>query len=227
MSPVAIALAGHGELSSSLSQDELLATMVEASDCDEFGVDIPTLADTLRVIESIVRTRIGSLIARGFVASASSTRYRVTAAGRAFAKGNDSIKPGPVPGRRTKSRTPDRASLHARLWRAIKRTPKFTIRQIVTLAAHDDETKAIDSARKYVRYLARAGYVKELPRRERATRLQGSNGDKVYYAIEHTGSIHPRVRKSRAKVPGMFDANLREWRPFLDDDTGAEREAMS
>lgn len=217
-----------GQSQTGAGQSEILATIVEGAECDEFGVPVERLSQVHDLTVSQVGRRLAGLLARGYVRSLHMGRYAPTEEGRASVASGEVITSGPVSGRRAKPRASADDSLNARLWRAMKRNPRFTLRELLLRAAKPSDGNPRESGRKFIRYLKRADYLAELPRRQRvAGGAPTSNGEKIFWLKEYTGPKHPRVRKSKAGVPGMYDANLHEWRPFLDDETGAVREPMS
>ena len=208
-----------------VGQADILRTIVEAADCFEDGVDIERLASVHDIEAKHVRTRVSRLVARKYVRSSKIGYYVPTAEGRAFAATGQPIQSGPLPGYQQRPEPSRRDCLKARLWRAIKRSKHFTRSQLLLAAARPDDGKPEPSAQRYLNSLARAGYLHELPRRAK-TDVPHSAGEKIYILIEDSGAQHPRERKNRAGVWGVYDPNLAEWRPFLDDETGSEREPV-
>lgn len=148
----------------------------------------------------LVRDDLVERVARGC--------FQLTAAAReALASGTEVVfrsgPRGPTP--RTR---PVAGSLRARLWHAMRIREKFTIGDLLGLAAQD-ETQAPCNAGRYLSDLARAGYVRVLARRAPGHKPT-SNGCLRYSLIRNTGPLAPIVRRKRAEI---YDPNTREVTP--------------
>lgn len=148
------------------------------------------------VVRSVAR-----LIERGFAERREMGCYSLTRAGEAFRATGKTITCGPNGpiGPRTDPYD-QRFTQRARLWSAMRILKKFTLGEILILAS---EARA-SSARRYVRALADAGYLREMPRRERGTALT-SPGFKRWHLVRDTGPVAPVWRTTRGDV---YDINL-------------------
>ncbi|GLQ20473.1 hypothetical protein ACFFUB_00320 [Algimonas porphyrae] len=197
-------------------QMDVLKLVIEGTDCDSYGVTRDLVAQELGLRGCDANHKLGQLIRRGLICVASVGRYRPTESGRELLASGGTIPSGPMPDAPLKDRQMSNQSLRARLWRAMKRKPRFTIPEILTLASNDTDGKPEDNARTYVRELKRAGYLTELPRREK--RGRGGSSVKVFWLREHTGPEHPRVRKRQDGPPRLYDPNKRDWVRWIDED---------
>lgn len=93
------------------------------------------------------------------------------------------------------------------IWRAIRLRRKFSVPEIITLVADETRGDMTSNVQKYVRALAKAGYLIELPKREAGTALT-SNGYKRWWLTDDkdTGPEAPVWRPDRRTV---YDPNTR------------------
>lgn len=70
----------------------------------------------------------------------------------------------------------------------------FTIGDIAMAAASAKDANAEDNVQRFLNVLRHAGYVVELPIRQRGTRLT-SNGFKRFRLLKNTGPLAPGVRR--------------------------------
>ncbi|MEW5905135.1 MAG: hypothetical protein AB1722_12430 [Pseudomonadota bacterium] len=93
-----------------------------------------------------------------------------------------------------------------RIWRAMRIRRKFTVPEIVTLVAHEDmHNDPTSNVQRYVRALVKAGYLIELPKREKGSALT-SNGYKRYW-LQDDKDTGPQAPVLRARVGKVFDPN--------------------
>ena len=134
-------------------------------------------------------------------------RYRLTAAGRAFLAAGKSFTSGakgPHTGKRVIENT-----LRQRFWHAIYiRRPKFSAPEILERAVKGTEHDAEGNLRKYLRVLTRAGYLSELPTREREP---AGAGHKRYLLVRYSGPRAPCWLPSHGIV---FDPNDEQEYPL-------------
>lgn len=160
-----------------------------------------------------VARRCGQLLYRGLVERAGKGRYRLTEAGAAALAGGGRIRSGP-PGPLTAPRKAATDTLRARLWKALRAVRKATVPELLTIAARGKEREAASNARRYLRRLEAAGYVREIPGRKPGTAMT-SNGFKCYRLLMDgdTGPLPPRYSpKERA----LYDPNLKRFVPLKD-----------
>lgn len=128
-------------------------------------------------------------------------RYSCTDAGRAFLAAGKRLTSGPrgkQPGKRLYADT-----LRERVWRAARIKRKFSLPELLEIAARGEDRDAESNAGKYLRALKRAGFLAELPTRARGL-APTSNGCKRYLLVRDTGPQAPRWLPHRGIV---FDPN--------------------
>jgi Mn-dependent DtxR family transcriptional regulator len=152
-----------------------------------------------------VTTAMGRLLARGYIERIELGCYQLTDEGIAFKKSGQQIKSGPARKKTGVRKVGKKGNLRLRAWRAIPVLKRFTIAQVLTVAANGSEKNAYDSVQKFIKQLCHAGYLRELPIRQRGTKLT-SNGNKRYSLLKHTGPDAPRARGTRK----LFDPNTNE-----------------
>ncbi|PKR55503.1 hypothetical protein [Thalassospira marina] len=141
------------------------------------------------------------LMSRGLLERVERGCYQLTAAGIESRAVGEALTSGPTGPDTTKSRK-KKANLRTRLWRVMCVKQKFIIDELVAIAAKGPEKDARENARKYLRALELAGYLRVLPRQkgEAAT----SNGFKRFQLIRQTGPRAPEVKRGGQHV---FDPN--------------------
>lgn len=170
--------------------------------------------DVLEVELGLTRRQISNamstLVRHGLVERAEAGCYQLTAdgevaraEGRVFTSGPN----GPHTGR---ARKPWRDTFRQRAWSAMRMSVTFTIGDIVVAASVDDRDSTAN-AMKYARQLTLAGYLMEMPVRQKGTRLT-SNGFKRFRLIRDTGPAAPVYRE---KKKALYDYNLREDVPCV------------
>lgn len=165
--------------------------------------------DQLDVALDLSRRQISngaaSLILRGYAERVEAGCYQLTPAGSEAAERGETIKPGPWRPDTGKIRKPQQDTLRQRAWNAMRMSATFTIGDIVMAAARDDADPE-SNVQRYLRHLKNAGYVAELPTRQRGTHLT-SNGFKRFRLIRDTGPSAPAYRAGKNTI---HDYNLRE-----------------
>lgn len=134
-------------------------------------------------------------------------RHTVTRAGLEAINAGARYRSGPKDGQQNGRRV-WKDTHRIRIWRAIRIRRKFSVPEIIALVA--DETARGDmtsNVHKYVRALARAGYLIEMPRRDAGGALT-SNGYKRWWLRDDkdTGPLAPVWRPKRGTV---YDPNTR------------------
>ncbi|MUO78172.1 hypothetical protein GOZ78_08970 [Agrobacterium vitis] len=146
------------------------------------------------------------LIMRGYVERIEKGCYQLTPAGVDAAARGEILKGGPIRPDTASVRKPVFGTFRQRVWTAIRMGGNFTIGDIVMVAATAEDKDADNNARWYVRRLKSAGYVVELPIRQRGTKLT-SSGHKRFRLVKDTGAKAPVYRP---KTKMLHDYNLRE-----------------
>jgi hypothetical protein len=139
-------------------------------------------------------------------------QYKLTAPGRRALETAQQVVSGPKAPHGTARPTP--GSQRERCWRAMRIKLKFSVADIMRLVACDCDAvaqqRAEDNIGKYVRALARVGYLQVLPKREAGSAVS-SPGWLRYLLVVDTGPKAPHVR--RAGV--VFDPNIDAEVPFV------------
>ncbi len=155
--------------------------------------------DAIEVALSLTRRQISDgaarLILRGFVERTEVGCYQLTSAGLQAQKDGLVITSGPWRPLTAKARRPPRDTFRQRIWNAMRMSRTFTVGDLVVAAARD-ELDAENNTSCYLRRLVAAGYVIELPTRQKGTRLT-SNGFKRWRLIHDSGPIAPAYRRNQ------------------------------
>lgn len=133
--------------------------------------------------------------------------FRLTPAGREVERGERTLQSGP----RSPLCGPRIAradTLRQRAWAAMRLTRRFTVPEIVTLAARPEDGAAETHLAKWWPMLMKAGYLAVLPRRAPGS-APTSNGYKCWALIRDTGDIAPLVRSDGT----YYDYNTGEGTP--------------
>lgn len=134
--------------------------------------------------------------------------HKLTDAGRAAVEQCARVRSGPR-GKWTGVHV-QKDTLRTRAWLAMRIKGKFTLDDLVMLAARGDERHAGSNLGKYVRALALAGYVRRLQVREAGIAVT-SNGFMRWMLVQNTGPQAPVWRPSRGTV---YDPNLHKSVPL-------------
>ncbi len=144
-----------------------------------------------------IREAADSLIARELATRSARGMLRITTAGLLKAASGATITSGP----NGPKATDERSTFRNRVWRALRMLSRFTVGDVVRLAANGSEANAQDHAYKYVEALARAGILSRLPhRREKSTASAGCRGHSIYVLANDLGPKAPHWNKRTAQV---------------------------
>jgi hypothetical protein len=148
------------------------------------------LAARLPIGRKQIATAAAKLIARDYLERAETGIYRLTLTGRKALEDGISLSSGPHRGRR---KHPVFANtLQQRAWSAMRiRNTRFTIGDIVQLAATEADVEPEKSLQRFFHRLTRAGYLAELPTRVRGV-AETSPGFKQWRLVRDTGEHAPR-----------------------------------
>lgn len=149
------------------------------------------------------------LIRRGLVERLERGSYQLSEAGRTMLTSDDVLKFGQISANRR--RAPSLGSLRQRAWNAMRLTRKFTLADIVTLAANELDGNPEHNLHRYFRALTLAGFLAELPTRSPGTALT-SNGYKRWLLVRDSGETAPTVQV-RAGI--VVDHNTGETHSIL------------
>lgn len=139
----------------------------------------------------------------GFIHRTGKGCHTLTPAGRTALEAGAKLRSGPKGPQASGQRQRNRG-LRQRVWNALRLGKKLTIADILMLVIDGDERDPHSNAHKYLRALARAGYIKAMPLREPPLN-PNSNGCKRWMLISDTGPDAPVVRVSRDT---LYDPNL-------------------
>lgn len=186
-------------------QQAVLAALSDAGRCISFD----ELTERTGLARHQVSHGAGGLIERGFVVRRERGCYEVTQTGADFRATGAPLSGGPT-GPLPRMRATPKA-LPTRLWRAIRMRRKFTIGDLLDLAAGEEATPR-SMAHRYVRALQQAGYLAEL----RPTKGEGPGRPpaKRYALIRDSGPLTPIAR---ARAPEVYDPNTGTTHPRLRD----------
>lgn len=170
---------------------------------------IDELAARLPIGRKQIATAAAKLMQRDYVERLETGVYRLTLPGREALEAGVSLSSGPHRGVRKHMNYPD--SLQQRAWSAMRLRGRFTIPDIVVLAANETDRKPEQSLQRFFHRLVGAGYLVLLP-----TRVPGqaetSNGHRQWRLVRDTGERSPRwLDRQRA----FKDFNTREVFPLL------------
>ena len=182
-----------------IHQEELLQA-IEPGVC----LTIDELADVTALARRQITNAAMKLITRGFVERVEIGCFQLTAAGRTARDSKVELTCGPNAPRTGVRR--QKPNLRSRVWRAMATVDKFTVRELVAVAQTGEESNAVTNIAGYFRILAKVGYLRQLPVREKGTALT-SNGFKRYLRLRHTG---PQAPRANARDKTVFDPNTGE-----------------
>lgn len=138
----------------------------------------------------------------GFITRVGAGCHRLTDAGKEAITHTTQLRSGPKgPETGHRRRSP---GMRQRIWNALRTGKKMTIDDIILLVADGDEADPRSNVGKYVRGLAKAGYVIAMPVREAPLSLT-SNGAIRWWLVTDTGPAAPVLRVSRQCI---YDPNL-------------------
>lgn len=148
------------------------------------------------------------LLKHGLIERVEPGCHRLTDAGRAMLASGRTLRSGPngsQPGKRIFTGT-----LRVRVWAALRIRRKASMPEIIALVAKGGEKDIDSNIGKYLRALAKAGYLKQLPRREPGV-APTSNGYARYLLLKDTGPLAPVWRPAKNTV---YDQNTEEETPL-------------
>lgn len=147
------------------------------------------LAAALPIERRKIVKATGKLITREFLERAETGVYRLTLTGRQALEAGKPLTSGPHRGTRKIALHLD--TLQQRAWKAMRLTKRFSIPDIVVLAARETEPRAAQSLQRFFLRLTKAGYLAELEQR-RPGDAATSPGHKLWRLVRDTGDHAPR-----------------------------------
>ncbi len=155
---------------------------------------IAELAEMAGIDRKKVSTTMCRLILRGLAERVERGCFRLTERGMQSARDGEVIRSGPQK-RHSGLTRPRRNSFRQRAWAAMRMSGKFTVPEILRLAARPGTRGgSADNLHRYLRALEQAGYVRRLPVRQRGT-APGSNGFIRWMLVRDSGPQAPTVRR--------------------------------
>ena len=121
--------------------------------------------------------------------------YQLTDDGQLFLAEGRTITSGPNQPLSFLRQAP-RNTFRQRAWNAMRLQKRFTVQSIITVAKIISDGNVSHNLQVFIWRLAAAGYVVELPAREKGTALT-SNGFKVFRLIKDTGHLAPVWSKGK------------------------------
>ncbi|ADE10435.1 hypothetical protein [Sideroxydans lithotrophicus] len=185
---------------------EQVLTAIKDSDMRECITE-ERLVDLTQLTKRKVQESCRKLCHSGLLEKTGQGCHTITKAGLEALKAGAQYRSGPKDKQQNGKRV-WKNTTRIRIWRAIRLRRKFTVPEIITLVADDDARGDITSnVQKYVRALAAAGYLIELPKREQGTSLT-SNGYKRWWLTDEkdSGPDAPIWRIGRGTV---YDPNTK------------------
>lgn len=169
------------------------------------------LAELTGMAEKQVENACQRLRRHGFVSRTGKGCHRLTEAGQEAIAQSARLRSGPK-GPETGHRRRERG-IRQCIWNALRTGKKLTIDDIIMMVAEGNEADPRSNVGKYVRGLAKAGYVIAMPVRE-APLNPTSNGAVRWWLVSDTGRDAPVIRPSRQTV----------WDPNLEQEIAMARE---
>jgi len=187
--------------------EQLLTTIRESGmrECITESRLVELTGLTSKQVESTAMT----LRRNGLIEKTGQGCHKLTSTGKEALKAGCRLRSGPKGSWNTGTRRKLENTLRDRVWRAINIRRKFSVPEITTLVVDGTERgDPTSNIQKYVRALARAGYLVELPRREPCI-SPTSPGFKRWWMQDgkHTGPIAPVVRNNFTIV---YDPNTEQ-----------------
>lgn len=133
------------------------------------------------------------LVLRGFVERSQDGAFSATASGIGQHASGAPFRDGPI----AKTRRPPpplQNTLRQRAWSAMRLNNRWTIDDLLTLAARSSDKQPYGALQKYVHALCRAEIVVVLPKRVQGT-APTSNGAKVYKLLRNSGERAPSIQR--------------------------------
>lgn len=165
---------------------------------------IEQLAEDLDLTKRQVSDAAAKLLRRNYLERMAIGCYQLTPEGLAAAAAGEVIRSGPR-GPRDKVREVS-DTFRQRAWSSMRMQRLFTVPDIVLEASRPTDGNPADNLHRYLKALARAGYVKVSPNRVSAP-APTSNGYMRFLLQRDTG---PRAPVVLSKQPGIHDFNTGE-----------------
>jgi len=145
---------------------------------------------------------VGGLMLRGYLQREERGCFTLTDAGKASLLAGEMLTSGPKGTHSGKANKPRRIStLRDKAWRALRMLGRASVPDLLERAAMGSEASAANNLQRWLKSLARAGYVAEMARRAPGESLT-SNGFKRWILLRNSGPVAPIMRRD-----GVFDRN--------------------
>lgn len=157
----------------------------------------------LPIVRSEISKAVSKLIEKLLIERLEAGIYQLTAEGCDFLAEGRTITSGPTKPLHFLRAQPEN-TFRQRAWNAMRLQRRFTVPSISMVAKTASDGNVVHNLQVFIGRLVAAGYVVELPAREKGTALT-SNGFKVFRLIKDTGHLAPVWSKGK-----MVDRNLAE-----------------
>lgn len=184
--------------------EQLLTAIAKASSCE--CVTEARMAEITGLTPLQVERAALKLRKHGLLDKTGQGCHQLTDAGREATAAGARLRSGPAgsqPGKRVWKDT-----LRVRIWRAIRLRRKFSIPDLAMLVAQGGEKDIESNIGKYVRALAKAGYLVEMPKREAGAALT-SNGFKRWW-LPDDKDTGPQAPIWRVRAGTVYDPNIEQ-----------------
>lgn len=161
------------------------------------------LVELTKLTPKQVENACQRLLRHEFIARSGQGCHRLLPAGIQAIEQGQALHSGPK-GPQESGQRQRNPGMRQRIWNALRSGKKLTIDDVIMRVAEGDEQDPRSNVGHYIRALAQAGYVLEMPIREKPMNLT-SNGAKRWLLISDTGPLAPTVRVSRKTI---YDPNL-------------------
>lgn len=182
------------------TSEKLLHAVAKAATCE--CITEARMAEITGLTQKQVEHAALKLRRAGFLEKTGQGCHQITDAGREAIKAGATLRSGP---REQIAPRLNRSSLRIRVWRAIRIRRKFSLPDLEVLVAEGGEKDITSNIGKYIRALAKAGYLVELPKREAGTAIT-SNGHKRYWLADDKDT-GPQAPVWRVKAGTVYDPN--------------------
>lgn len=167
---------------------------------------VDQIADHLPIERKKVVRAAAALIRNYLIERVEIGHYRLSGAGIETLKYSRPLRSGP---RGKLGPAPRTSSFRQRAWTAMRLQGRFTVGDVVTLAASSRERRPEQNLYRYIAALVKVGIVAELPARAPGN-AESSPGFKVFRLIRNTGEFAPSYDVNEKVV---YDHNTMERLP--------------
>lgn len=150
---------------------------------------IDALASQLAMTKPMISAAAGRLVARGLLRRAKRGLFLLTKEGEFILAAGVTISSGPCrPLGPRGARRPN--TFRQRAWNAMRLVPRFTLPEILTLAASSSDGSPKQNLQRFISYLTAGGYVAALHTRKDSLSPM-SNGHRIYLLLRRDSANAP------------------------------------